>query len=59
MTSMPIRTFLVHNGIDATKDNIAKWRQGWTLSEIQVGKEFIREGYEAEMIAYRSEKNNN
>ncbi len=56
---MPIRTFLVHNGIEASRENIVRWRKGWTLTELRIGHEYIREWFEAELVAYKSEKNNN
>lgn len=57
MTRMTDQAFLKNLGIDPSDTNVARWRDGWTLSELQSGVEYRRIEYEATRKMEQAENN--
>lgn len=57
MTRMTDQAFLNNLGIDPSDTNVARWRDGWTLSELKTWIEWRRIEYEAN-VKMEENKNN-
>ena len=53
MTRVKTTTFFELHDLDCTDETMDKYNNGWTLSEIKAWVEFVAQGYNAEVKAFR------
>jgi hypothetical protein len=53
MTRVKSYKFFSLYNIECTSEVIEKYNNGWTLSELKAGKQFISEAYEDEVKAFK------